>query len=132
MVFIGYDLNTKGYRMFDPKTKQVVVTRDAVFDEEKKWDWTDSSATESKPAKDIFTVLYFPVAVSSDAAHQRIEEEMLYPNMASLRIHLLVATEQMDSALEMLKLQCRFLLSRGHPNSSIQRHQKWDQEGNET
>jgi len=83
MVFIGYDLNTKGYRMFDPKTKQVVVTRDAVFDEEKKWDWTDSSATESKPAKDIFTVLYFPVAVSSDAAHQRIEEEMLYPNMAS-------------------------------------------------
>ncbi|KAG6780314.1 hypothetical protein POTOM_013168 [Populus tomentosa] len=83
MVFIGYDLNTKGYRMFDPKTKQVVVTRDAVFDEEKKWDWTDSSATESKPAKDIFTVLYFPVAASSDAAHQRIEEEMLYPNMAS-------------------------------------------------
>ncbi|KAG6756940.1 hypothetical protein POTOM_037239 [Populus tomentosa] len=72
-----------GYRMFDPKTKQVVVTHDAVFDEEKKWDWTDSSATESKPAKDIFTVLYFPVAVSSDAAHQRIEEEMLYPNMAS-------------------------------------------------
>ena len=59
------------------------MTRDAVFDEEKKWDWTDSSATKSKPAKDIFTVLYFPVAVSSDAAHQRIEEEMLYPNMAS-------------------------------------------------
>ncbi|KAG6741317.1 hypothetical protein POTOM_054550 [Populus tomentosa] len=72
-----------GYRMFDPKTKQVVVTRDVVFDEEKKWDWTDSSATESKPAKDIFTVLYFPVAVSSDAAHQGIEEEMLYPNMVS-------------------------------------------------
>nr|TKS02477.1 hypothetical protein D5086_0000161810 [Populus alba] len=45
---------------------------------------------------------------SSDAAHQRIEEEMLHPNMASpsqgsinlasLRIHLLVATEQMNSA----------------------------------
>ena len=31
--------NQKGYRLFDPVAKRVVVSRDVIFEEEKQWDW---------------------------------------------------------------------------------------------
>jgi hypothetical protein len=33
MVFIGYESGTKGYRLFDPTTNRLVVSRDVVFEE---------------------------------------------------------------------------------------------------
>lgn len=30
---------SKAYRLYDPKTKKIVVCRDVLFDEEGKWDW---------------------------------------------------------------------------------------------
>lgn len=38
-VFLGVSDESKGYRLFDPKTKRVVVSKDVVFEEEKSWDW---------------------------------------------------------------------------------------------
>lgn len=70
MVFIGYDMNTKGYRMFDPASRRVVVTRDAVFEEEKKWEWSRNPAAETQPVGDSFTVHYFSVPSSSDTTRQ--------------------------------------------------------------
>jgi hypothetical protein len=60
MVFIGYDMNTKGYRVYDPATRRVVVTRDVVFEEEKKWEWSKNPAEDTRPAGDMFTVHYQP------------------------------------------------------------------------
>ncbi|CAL1392261.1 unnamed protein product [Linum trigynum] len=41
MVFIGYESPvSKAYRMYNPATQKLVVTRDVVFDEGRKWDWT--------------------------------------------------------------------------------------------
>ena len=42
MVFIGYETGSKAYRMFDPETRKLVVTRDAVFEEYRCWDWCSS------------------------------------------------------------------------------------------
>jgi hypothetical protein len=33
MVFIGYETGSKAYRLFDPSTRRVHVSRDIVFDE---------------------------------------------------------------------------------------------------
>ena len=33
MIFVGYELGTKGYRFWDPTTRSIVVARDVVFDE---------------------------------------------------------------------------------------------------
>ena len=41
LVFIGYDASSKGYKLYNPKTKKVVVSRDVVFDEEDSWDWNN-------------------------------------------------------------------------------------------
>ena len=40
MNFIGYELGSKAYRCFDPINSKVIITRDAIFEEEEKWTWS--------------------------------------------------------------------------------------------
>jgi hypothetical protein len=40
MISVGYDPGTKGYRAYDPVSHRVVITRDTVFDESARWDWS--------------------------------------------------------------------------------------------
>jgi len=40
MVFIGYEVGSKAYRFYNPVSKRVHISRDAVFDEGRAWDWT--------------------------------------------------------------------------------------------
>nr|GFB49048.1 copia-type polyprotein [Tanacetum cinerariifolium] len=39
-VFVGYDKQSKGYKLYNPVTKKVVMSRDVEFDEEGSWDWS--------------------------------------------------------------------------------------------
>ena len=39
-IFIGYDENSKGYRLFNPNSGKFVTSRDVEFDEGKSWDWS--------------------------------------------------------------------------------------------
>ncbi|CAL8990976.1 unnamed protein product, partial [Prunus brigantina] len=41
-VFVGYATCEKGYRVFDPSTKKLVLSRDVVFDENKAWNWKEA------------------------------------------------------------------------------------------
>ena len=38
-IFIGYDTNSKVYKLYNPDIRKTIITRDVVFDEEKEWDW---------------------------------------------------------------------------------------------
>ena len=38
-VFIGYDANSKGYKLYNPFTGKLVISRDVEFNEGKMWDW---------------------------------------------------------------------------------------------
>ena len=40
-IFVGYSSETKGYRFFNPLTKQLIVSRDVVFDEKNAWNWDE-------------------------------------------------------------------------------------------
>jgi hypothetical protein len=40
MIFVGYEEGSKAYRVYDPATKKVRITRDVKFEEQRKWDWT--------------------------------------------------------------------------------------------
>ena len=35
---IGYDSRTRGYKLFDPCSGKITVSRDVEFDEEKTWE----------------------------------------------------------------------------------------------
>ncbi|GJW27412.1 retrovirus-related pol polyprotein from transposon TNT 1-94 [Tanacetum coccineum] len=39
-VFVGYDKQSKGYKLYNPVTRKVVVSRDVEFEEEESWDWS--------------------------------------------------------------------------------------------
>lgn len=38
-VFLGVSKESKAYRLFNPITKKIIISRDVVFDEESSWDW---------------------------------------------------------------------------------------------
>ena len=58
MVFVGYEEGTKGYRVYDPSTNKVQVTRDVLFEESRPWNWEAHSAPSVVSAPRTFTVEY--------------------------------------------------------------------------
>ena len=38
-IFIDYDANSKGYKLYNPRIKKIVISRDVIFDEEGEWDF---------------------------------------------------------------------------------------------
>ncbi|KAG8492723.1 hypothetical protein CXB51_010438 [Gossypium anomalum] len=44
-VFVGYSRVKKGYRIFDPLTKKIIVSRDVKFNEEGYWKWDGTNAS---------------------------------------------------------------------------------------
>lgn len=43
-MLLGVSEETKAYRLYNPITKKIVVSRDVVFEEDEKWDWGKSGA----------------------------------------------------------------------------------------
>lgn len=41
-VLLGVSEESKAYRLYNPLTKRVVISRDVIFEEEKQWDWDAS------------------------------------------------------------------------------------------
>jgi transposase InsO family protein len=75
MVFIGYESGSKAYRVYDPSTRKVTITRDVVFEEEKAWDWDNMQGTEETPSGEVFHVTY-EQATSADSDESIGEHEL--------------------------------------------------------
>ena len=59
MVFIGYETGTKGYRVYDPVTKKLHISRDVIFEEGQAWNWKQQ--TQAEPVSSVFDVEYYTV-----------------------------------------------------------------------
>ena len=46
-IFIGYSHETKGYRLYKPESKQLIISRDVIFDEAAEWTWKEKE-TEAR------------------------------------------------------------------------------------
>jgi len=46
MVFVGYEPGSKAYRVYDPSTRHVHISRDVVFDEAAAWAWSAADPAE--------------------------------------------------------------------------------------
>ena len=83
MVFIGYEVETKAYRCFDPDNAMVHISRDVIFEENAKWNW-------SNHAEGISTLTFNPdlcvESISEDSSHTERdldEDHMETPHEAS-------------------------------------------------
>ena len=38
-IFIGYDLKSKAYKLYNPSTGKTIICRDVEFDEKSEWDF---------------------------------------------------------------------------------------------
>ena len=50
-IFIGY--KNGGYKLYNPMTKKVIISRDVTFAEDEEWKWNATTEMDSK--NDIFT-----------------------------------------------------------------------------
>ncbi|MCH80759.1 copia-type polyprotein, partial [Trifolium medium] len=51
MILVGYHA-TGAYKLYDPKSKKMIFSRDVIVDEAKSWDWISGSST-SKPVMSL-------------------------------------------------------------------------------
>ncbi|GKA70962.1 cysteine-rich receptor-like protein kinase 25-like protein, partial [Tanacetum coccineum] len=42
-VFLGVRQESKAYRLYDPSSKIIVISRDVIFDEDATWDWSEEN-----------------------------------------------------------------------------------------
>ena len=42
-IFVGYNNESKGYCLYNPKTNKMVISRDVIFDESATWNWENDS-----------------------------------------------------------------------------------------
>uniref|UniRef100_A0A1J3H956 Retrovirus-related Pol polyprotein from transposon TNT 1-94 n=1 Tax=Noccaea caerulescens TaxID=107243 RepID=A0A1J3H956_NOCCA len=48
LIHLGLEPSSKAYRLYNPTTKKVVVSRDVVFDEKTSWSWSETSVGPSR------------------------------------------------------------------------------------
>ena len=48
-IFIGYSDESKAYKLYNPFTNKIVVSRDVIFSEEESWGWNDDLTSKEKP-----------------------------------------------------------------------------------
>ena len=48
-IFIGYSEESKAYKLYNPLTKKLVVSRDVVFNEAEAWSWSNEETVKEQP-----------------------------------------------------------------------------------
>ncbi|GJU80983.1 zinc finger, CCHC-type containing protein [Tanacetum coccineum] len=83
MVYLGNEQGSKAYRLFDPTTQRVCVSRDVKFKENETWDWKDyiSEHTDDEPEWTDFRIGNLEVINKHhDHETQPLKEDNEFPN----------------------------------------------------
>jgi transposase InsO family protein len=51
-IFLGYSEESKAYKLYNPLTKKLVVSRNVIFDEESVWNWNDEDKAKEQVLKE--------------------------------------------------------------------------------
>ena len=69
-IFLGVSEESKAYRLYNPVTKRIIISRDVVFMENEKWSWNkDKQITSSR------------VESSDDEQNEEIHEPVITPEI---------------------------------------------------
>ncbi|BBG98549.1 ADP glucose pyrophosphorylase large subunit 1 [Prunus dulcis] len=68
-IFLGVSEHSKAYKLYNPATRKIIISRDVLFDEETIWDWTDKGSTQQQQQQ-------ISVVFDEEAASKETEEEL--------------------------------------------------------
>ncbi|KAK6634655.1 hypothetical protein RUM43_012056 [Polyplax serrata] len=75
MIFIGYPTDVKGYRVYDPLDKKTIVTRDVIWDENKKYYGNyKSDEMPENPGEDYLVYRRIPIHPGRDLELEKSRE----------------------------------------------------------
>ncbi|GKD24493.1 zinc finger, CCHC-type containing protein [Tanacetum coccineum] len=83
MVYLGNEQGSKAYRLFDPTTQKICVSRDVKFKENETWDWKEymSEHINNEPEWTDFKIENFKVTSEHhNQGTQPSEEDNEFPN----------------------------------------------------
>jgi Reverse transcriptase (RNA-dependent DNA polymerase) len=81
-IFIGYDEKTKGYKLLDPISKKVMVSRDVRVNEESEWDWHNSMEVIIEVGESSVVA---PTSIPTNSETTDDEDEPRQPKIQSLQ-----------------------------------------------
>jgi len=111
-VFIGSDEKTKGYKLFDPISKKVMVSRDVRINETSEWDWNNSSEVMIEVGESSVVAL---TSINSKTTND--EDEPRQPKIRSLH-------DLYDSTNE-VHLVCLLAYAENISFEEVVRDKKW-------
>ncbi|KAL0550376.1 hypothetical protein IC582_014885 [Cucumis melo] len=114
-VFVGYDASSKGYKLYNPVTKKMIVSRDVVFDEEASWNWNDELEDyqflffpdERDEPNDIASPPTSPISPQQSTSSSSASSSEGPRGMKSLR-DIYDETEELSQSFNNLTLFCLF------------------------
>jgi hypothetical protein len=71
MVFIGYESGSKAWRFYNLVTRRVHMSHDAIFEEDRAWDWSEEDVGDDVPFKMEYIVAGGVQPSTSNAARPR-------------------------------------------------------------
>lgn len=72
LVHLGIEPGSKAYRLYDPTSRRVMVSREVIFDEHKQWKWNTITEEANEPGLIIFDLLE-----NVESADNREEDESI-------------------------------------------------------
>jgi hypothetical protein len=54
-IFVGYSSSSKAYKVYQPQTGKIIVSRDVFFNEEEKWNWEQTKKASTSKQKSILS-----------------------------------------------------------------------------
>jgi hypothetical protein len=83
-VFLGVSGESKAYKMYDPITRKIIISRDVQFDKGSTWDWRSTNTHQNTVNHD------------ADAVYEEIEEQ----SMNGQRIEPQIVSSDNDNEIE--------------------------------
>ena len=102
MLFVGYSTNSKGYRLFDPKTNKIAIRRDVVFNESKFGLHDDQTVTTTDNLTVDVTSPIETVCSERKPAEPRRSTRQVVPRCVMALMSLLVRIETMQHTMSMI------------------------------
>ncbi|CAH9095067.1 unnamed protein product [Cuscuta epithymum] len=54
-IFVGYSTQSKAYRLYNPLTEKIIISRNVIFDEDAEWNW-DQNAQQEVPTPRVVSL----------------------------------------------------------------------------